>query len=81
MKIDTGNPTRTAQCKGFSILNEIITSDTKACRLSKVDESVTPYPYVIEIFVKNPKDKVWVYKEGDAYETLEEAESNMQMIL
>ena len=72
--IVTAYPTRTKkEAKGYQVLEEKILSDTKVTRLSQVDNSVTPYPFVIECFMKKAEESIWKYCGGDAYETLEEA--------
>ena len=45
-------PTPTEQCKGFSILNYRDITSTKSSRLSKIDDSLTPEPYIVEVLAK-----------------------------
>lgn len=74
MKIKLERPTRTESVKGFKVIREEIISDTQAIRVSQVDSSETPYPFVVEEFKKlQPTDDNYFYTKGEAYKTLEEA--------
>lgn len=45
-------PTPVEQCKGFNVLNYKDISEAKSSRLSKIDESITKEPYVVEVITK-----------------------------
>ena len=45
-------PTPVEQCKGFNVLNYKDISEVKSSRLSKIDESITKEPYVVEVITK-----------------------------
>lgn len=66
---------RTEEVKGFKVISEEIISDTKAIRVSQVDASETPYPFVVEIFSKKSADEEYIYKYDDGFKTLEEAQN------
>lgn len=75
----TLNKTKTEECKGFTVLEEReVTETNEVVRISKVDDSETPYPYIVERF--KPLDNTnttYQYYTGDGYETLEEAKANI----
>lgn len=64
--------TKTEKVKGFKVIQELSKSDTEYIRISTVDISETPFPYIVEIF--KLEEGEFRYKTGNAFKKIEEAQ-------
>ena len=65
-------PTPVEHCKGFTIVSYKDISDTKSSRLSKIDASITPEPYILEVITKRANG---IHYKSFSFKELSQAEN------